>query len=132
MYLGRLEQGGELILPCLTVNADGSPTLPDDAPVMEVYSDSAHLFSRKIPILDRAQCYFQYGLFLNFGTGLFTARTRWTTGSYEGSSEDSFEVVDGEVAGYVVSMAFYRRPSADFIVRGTTAGYLISGKGPQV
>jgi len=132
MYRGRLPEGSEMILSVQTTDGDGAPTLPDDAPVLEVYSGSAHLFDKKIPIHDRANSYFQYGVFLNFGTGTFTARTRWTSGSYEGSQEDTFEVMDGNVDGYNTAMCFYRRPHADYIVRATTSGALIKGKNPQV
>lgn len=136
MYRGRIRLGGEAILGVQTTSDGVIPALPTStAPLLDVYDSVGHVVSKRIPLLDRDSALFQYRLFLGstFTAGLCTVTYRWTTGSYEGYEMDTFEIIPGGNAdGIVLSMTFYKRPMADFVLRQTNAGVILRGKNPKV
>ena len=133
-YRGRYSLGDFIPLQVLCKDVNGVPTNPDLMPEARVFSpvgNAAGHFS--IPVLDPGG---QAGLFqlvegaaawFNI-TGNWRVVYHWTTGSgaFAGVEEDTFEVVNGGAArGNVISMAFYVRPNADFIVWQTDGGSII-------
>lgn len=137
MYRGRYSLGQEIPLGVLTVNADGTPTLPTTAPHMDIFSSSAKVLEGKlIPIIDRGgqTGYFQYPLFLGplFAAGRYSVIYRYLVGSYLGQVEDVFEVLAGDDEGAVIAMYWYERPHAAFVVQQLDSGLLVRGRNPRL
>lgn len=137
MYLGRHQLGSRISLAIQCVNASGVPSLPDNPPLSRVFSTSALIQSKEMPIVDRyvVTGYFVLPLFLGtaFSAGHYTVEYLYRVGSDYGVAEDSFEVIaGGNVAGQVMNMYFYHRPHADFIVSGMDTGIIFPGRNPTV
>jgi hypothetical protein len=137
MYRGRFQLGFEVPLGVLCVNGSDTPVAPTAAPLMEVYSASALVLSKRIPPLDRAAVtgLFQYGLFLGplFSTGAHTVVYHWASGGTSYASADTFEIIPGgHQDGAVISLYFYERPGARFLVQQLDAGKLVRGRNPRV
>lgn len=139
MYLGRYQLGQEIPLSVRALNSSGVPTAPAAVPTINVYkSDGTKVISAKgIPIVDRygVTGYFSYNLYLDarFATGSYAIVVSWTVSGFTGRDVLHFEVVRaGNVDGAIVSLYFYRRPHADFILQGTDGGVLTKGRNPYL
>lgn len=137
MYRGRHILGTEVPLGCLTTNAAGTPTNPDDCPLMEVRSSSGLVLARRIPRIDHAAAagLFQVKQFLgaDFAAGRYSVLYGWTVGGTAFGALDEFEVIPGGHAdGSVISMYFYDRPHGDFVVHQLDGGKIRRGRNPRV
>lgn len=137
MNLGRYQIGRTVHLRCLTVNADGTPTLPDAPPVAVIQSGQTVITVKTMPILDRAAQtgLFHYPLLLDsyFSLATYTVNYRWDISTFAGLETDTFTVIaGGDADGAITALYFYRRPHADFLVQGTETGKIRSGRNPRV
>jgi hypothetical protein len=138
-YLGRLFQGSQVPLTLAVTDQSGTPQVPSAAPTARVRGDAGVLTTLTLPILDRygATGLFQALLFLGstFPAGRYRVSYHWTYGSYIGEAEDQFEIAaGGDPAGAIISMAWYERPHANFLVLQTdaAAGQLYFGRNPSL
>jgi hypothetical protein len=140
MYLGRFFQGQQVPLTLSVTDQNGTPQLPAAAPTARVRGDAgAVLQTMTLPILDRygATGLFQTLLTLgnSFPAGRYRVSYHWTSGSYTGETEDVFEVAPGgDPAGAVISMCWYERPHANFLVlqMDPASGQLLFGRNPSL
>lgn len=137
MFRGRVQLGEHIALGVLCLDASDTPTAPDAAPLLEIFSGTAKVLAKTIPALDRfgTTGLFQIQQFLDerFAAGQYKAIYRWDIGSYEGMAEDTFEVVAGGNAdGQIIAMHYYKRPHADFIVSQLNSGKLVKGRNPRI
>lgn len=138
MYLGRFQLGDTLPLLLLTRDADDALQLPDHPPNMKIWKPDATLLrAEEMPIVEK---FAQPGTFLSrvflgtaFLVGVWTITYHYTIGSYLGLGEDIFEIMPGGNAdGHIMSMYFYDRPHAAFIVQSLDSGQLVSGRNPYL
>ena len=135
-YLGRHYLGATVPVYLLTVNASGTPTVPDDAPVVEIWSSSALVTTKKMPVHDR---YAATGLFLlplrldsNFSAGRYRLAYRYDVGSHTGLEEDVLEVLPGGHSdGAVQSMCWAEFPHAHYLVHHLESGTVVFGRNPK-
>lgn len=137
MFRGNVQLGQEVVLGLQCVNASGVPVRPDSAPVIDVYAPGHVVAGKKIPIMDKADAtgYFQYGLFLDlkFSEGPAIVTYRYTAGAFEGFEEDTFDIVPGgHPDGSVISLSWFHRPHANFLVAQLTSGKLVKGRNPSL
>lgn len=138
-YRGRYQLGQHLPIMVLARGSDETPGVPTDTPRATIYSPAgAVVMFFDLPVVDR---YSQTGLFgmpLRLGadfatTGLYRAEYHYLIGSYYGIEEDGFEIVAGGNAdGSVISMYYYDRPHAKFIVQELDSGKLRQGRNPTI
>lgn len=134
-YRGRFALGDFIPLQCLCRDVNGVPTDPDVTPEARVFAPAGNATGHFLIMpLDPGA---QPGLFqLAEGAaawfnalGNWRVVYHWTTGNgtFAGVDEDTFEIVNGGAArGNVVSMTFYVRPDADYLVFQTDGGSVIS------
>lgn len=138
MYRGRFQQGQEVPLSLLVLNSSGTPAAPDAAPTIRVYNQSGTaVYTDSVPVLDRfgQTGLFGFNLFLDerFPTGIYAAVYQWAVSSSNRADYDRFEVLaGGSRQGSIVSMEYYHRPQADFVVQSTFAGTVLKGRNPSV
>ena len=138
MHRGRFQLGEHVPLAVLCRNSSGQPAAPDAAPQVDVYSDTTHPTTGKaIPAQDKSLVtgLFTYRLFLGSGfvVGRYTVTYHWVIGANHGMQVDDFEIVGGgHEDGEVISMYFYDRPHADFIVQQLSSGKVVRGRNPEV
>jgi hypothetical protein len=137
-YRGRQQLGTEITLTVLCVDGNGAPVAPTNAPMMEVYDSAGNqITGKRIPPLEQAVVtgLFQYNLFLGalFSAGTYTVVYRWVSGGNHYGEMDTFEIIPGGHAdGSVISLYFYERPGARFLVQQLDSGKLVQGKNPRV
>lgn len=137
MFRGNVQLGQEVILGLQCLDASGVPVLPDESPVIDVYAPGHVVAGKKIPINDKAGVtgFFQYGLFLDlkFTVGPCLVTYRYHAGAYEGFAEDTFTILPGgHPDGTIISLAWYHRPHANFLVAQLTSGKLVKGRNPTI
>jgi hypothetical protein len=138
MYRGRFVLGEEVPLGVLCFDGSGTPSAPDAAPMVDVYSGAAKVLSgQPLPALDKfgTTGLFAWPLLLDarFAPGKYTAVYRYLVGGTAGGDEDTFDVLAGGNAdGQVLSMFWYPRPQANFIVYQTSDGSIRKGRNPSV
>ena len=139
-YRLRYQVGDIVPLVLCTTNAAGSPILPDGGPQARVFSPKGVLVaSFPLAIMDK---YIQPGMFYGslyladpfIQTGapadLWSVAYSWSYQGYTGQATDTFEIVPGgSQFGNVVSMYFYRRPDANYIVWQCDSGPAVSELG---
>lgn len=137
-YRGRYQIGEYVPLTVWCIDGNGTPTLPDQAPIARVYSDAALVLDVRMPIRDRyiLTGYFQYPLFLD---GRFAAGGHRVVYEYQLSSTlymadlDTFEVTAGGHAdGAILSMFWFNRPTADFLLTQVDSGRLVRRRNPRL
>jgi hypothetical protein len=137
-YRGRFQIGQEIPLGALCRDGNGTPTVPTLPPLMEIRDDAgAKIVSKKIPIMDRygQTGLFQYNQFLDgrFSVGHYTVIFYYTAGSYLGIDTDEFDLVaGGNEEGAVISMYYFAKPHASFVVQQTSGGLLFAGRNPSI
>ncbi len=137
-WRGRHQLGVEVPLGVLCVDANGVAVAPTDAPWMEVYASTEDVIvAKRIPPLERGVVtgLFQYGLFLSslFTEGTYTVKYNWISGGVSYAELDTFEVMPGgNAGGAVISLYFYERPGARFLVQQLDSGRLVRGRNPRV
>jgi len=137
-YLGRYQLGQELVVSLACLDADGVATLPDRPPRMKIWSSSAKVVNKDIPIMDRygTTGYFSFRQFLgsDFAAGWYTVILLYTlaSGTHVGVQAGSFEVVaGGHSDGNIISMCYYTRPHADFCVTHLDSGKIQQRRNPS-
>lgn len=135
MDLGRYQQGQTASLLLLTRDADGNPALPDAAPQAKVLGPAATVVRElTMPIWEELGV-FHFPLFLNqlFVAGWHQILYYYRVGSYHGREEDGLTVVPGgSTKGSVISMYFFRRPHADYVLQQRESGVVTAGKNPTL
>lgn len=137
MDLGRYQLGQTVHLFLACRNGSGVLTAPDDAPVARVYSGSALVESRRMPVRDRRLVtgWFHLPLFLGsaYAAGPHAVSLHYLLSGTPYVEPVAFTVAAGGHAdGQITSMYFYRRPHADYVVHGTERGKILKGKNPSV
>lgn len=136
-FIGRFQLGDVLPLLLVTRDASLTPQVPTVPPAVTIWSSSAKVEKHEMPMIER---FITDGMFLArvflgsaYSTGLYTVSYNYAVGSYQGVETDSFEILPGgSVDGNVMSMYFYRRPQADFIVQGLDSGKIVQGRNPSI
>jgi hypothetical protein len=137
-YIGRYQLGETLPLLAQTHDANGVAATPADVPTVKIWNSAGALvLARKMPSIERftQTGRFLLPVFLNgvFATDLYRAVYHYNVSTYRGLDVDYFQVIDGGNAdGNVISMYFFDRPQAKYIVYQTDAGVLIQGRNPTV
>lgn len=138
-YLGRWQQGEEVPLWVLCVDASGIPTDPDAAPTADIFGPSGVVAHRQLPVQEPAATvgFFQGFVFLSelYPAGRYTVELRWTTGSgaFFGASSAILEVVPGgDPSGQILAMSYYHQPQADYYVQERSSGRIYKGQNPRV
>lgn len=137
MYLGRYYVGEIVPLSYQTVNSSGSPTLPDNPPVIDIRSSVGLVRQVKSPILDR---YNATGLFLfplrldsAFSAGTYSAIYYATAGGFQNLDFDTFQIVaGGDSEGCILTHYYWQRPEATFLIQQTEAENLLLRRNPSV
>lgn len=135
MYLGRKQQGQEVVLPCPVTNGAGTPTAPDSLPNVAVYTGGVRLFRKAMPPVDRYRvtALFEYRLRLGSSCppGHYQVAYTYTIGGQGFVKADNFEVVaGGHPAGALLSMYYLQRPHGQYLVQRTDAGAMFFRRGP--
>lgn len=141
-WRGTYILGTQAVLGCQCVNAAGTPTAPDSAPTMKIYTatGTSSVVSKSIPPRDKFNStgYFEYQQPLNslFSTGLYYVLYTWTISSttYTQADVDVFRIVaGGDNTGSVISMFYLDRPDGnDFILAQLDMGSVVWHRGPSV
>lgn len=138
MSFQRLQQGDEYPATVLATNSTGAASNPDAAPTVDFYNSAgSNILSGQsmAPIdLSNATGLFQRRVRLGqpFPAGSYSAVYSWSIGAFTGRTSEMFEVLaGGNEDGSVVSMHFFNRPHASFVVYQTDAGKLRSGRNPR-
>ena len=138
MYAGEYVLGESVPLLLRTKAANGVPTEPADAPDVVVWKGATQVLAAQMPVIER-RLYpgtFYSSLYLGtvFGTGNYCCEFRWVlAGGYQGSGETTFRVLPGgHVDGSIVTMYFFDRPQARFLVQQAERGVLLPGKNPSI
>lgn len=136
-WRGRYQLGDIVPLGVRATNGSGTPTVPDQAPVATIVSDSAQVLTLALPIVDRygITAWFSYPLHLSgiFAAGTYRVVYDWVIGGTAYGSEDTFEIAaggDGEGAG--LSMFWFGRPTSDFLLLQTDGGRIIRRRNPRI
>lgn len=135
-YLGRYQQGQNVLLAVYPVDSLGVPTAPDTAPTLTLTDPSSNIIlTTKIP-MDGDVFHFVYPLFLDFAfstLGRFIIEYTYFISGVQTTVAGSFDLVGGgDGAGTIISLISYTRPDSVYICAQTSSGRLMQGKGPQL
>ena len=125
MYLGNFMLGQFVPITIQCVDGNGTPTLPAAAPILRIYDQDGLPVgtSKRMPIVDRVA---SPGLFIlsmqldsSFAVGdTLSVVIQYRIGTDFYVKTCYFAVVGGgDVKGAIISMAFYERPQAKFLVQ---------------
>lgn len=136
MDLGRYQLGEIVPLSVWCRSAVLTPTEPAQAPVATIMSSTAQVASIRLPIQDRygSTAFFQYPLQLDgrFATGDYSVVVQYTIGGVPLADVLTFTVVGGgNFDGAALSMFYYRRPGANFLLTAHDSGRLIRKRNPR-
>ncbi len=104
----------------IAVFAKEADALPDAAPTVRVYRGATLVFTASMPVADRINGLFvlEKQLDATFTAGHYAAHVSYTLAGSPRVAIFYFESLGGDgAAGAVVSMAFYDRPHARFLVQ---------------
>ena len=140
MYLGRYFLGQTVHITIRTIDVNGTPTLPDNPPYIDLRSDSALVTQVQAPILDRyvATGLFVYPLRLNssYTTGRYSATHHYYVSggnAYHGLDVDYFEVVaGGDSDGVIVTQHYWQRPEAVYLIQQTESSNINLKRNPAI
>jgi hypothetical protein len=138
MYIGSYQLGDMVALTTQVVNNNGTPVLPDRAPVAIVTSAAgSQITSKRMPVLDslNSTALFQYRLSLDarFSVGLHSVQYVSAVGGTFVLESDTFEIMaGGNKAGRGLAMTFFRPPTNEYIVLQTDAGFMKRYKNPSI
>ena len=135
-YLGEYQLGDMVPLSMVSVNASGTPTLPDAAPYCDLFSASAHIATFKLPVLDLTRRLFGFQLPLGaaYATGTYDVVYRWLLSASELGASARFEIVPGGHGdGSIIAMTHFR-PNLEraSIVFQTDGGFVGAYRNPRV
>ena len=138
MWRGRYQLGEDAVLSLLTVNASGTPTWPDAAPIVQVWDETGvQVYSGSVPVTDRygVTGLFQAKVFLGgpFAVGRYRADFTYLLSGDAFTSSQTFEVVaGGDAAGAVQSLTWFHQPHGEFVVQQLSGGSVQRGRNPRV
>lgn len=122
MYLGRFYLGQHV--PISVQCTDGPESaLPSQTPLVTIYDDNGDpVEAKRMPIVDRVAAPGLFILMLRltsaYSPGHYSAAVQYIVASNPQLQTCYFEVVaGGSVNGAVISMQFYDRPQAKFLVQ---------------
>lgn len=132
----RYQLGQVLPIFVQCIDDTGKPAFPDNAPQLKVWSDSGLVLSDVMPCEDRfiQTGVFLYQLFLGatFSAGQYTWAVYYKAGDNHGIATGAFAVMGGgNPDGDIVSMHFFERPQARFLVQELDSGVIVQGRNPQ-
>jgi len=135
-YFGEYQLGDLVPLAVQTVNASGTPTLPDAAPLADVFSASAKVATVKLPVIDLARRLFGLPLALSsaYAAGGYDVYFRWLLSGTPLGAPGRFEILaGGDAAGTIIGLATYR-PNLErtTLLFQTDAGLLGAYREPRV
>jgi hypothetical protein len=141
-YLGRNLLGHILPLSVLTVDENGTPTVPLRPPRVKVWNSAGtKIVNEDMPVHDRygtatQKTRFMLPVFLSgeFSVGFYTVTYYYQTeAGINYIEEDSFEIVaGGHGAGPVISVAPFHMPDAEWLLYETRVGAISRGRRPRV
>jgi hypothetical protein len=138
MFIGYYQLGDLLPVSVWTLDAAGTPTEPDDVPVLQIYdADGLATYTKILPVVDSANItgYFQYRVNLDqaFSTGYHSLIIHYVISSTSYAIVGQFEVVDGgDDEGQGIAMHFFKQPAADYVLLQTDRGSLKRLRGPTI
>jgi hypothetical protein len=138
-YLGRFSRGQVVTLTLRCVDAAGAPSLPDAAPLAEVWGESSLVDTFKVPVADRhgVTGYFALPVHLDGRfpeTGFLAVVYHYQLSGVHFVKGDGFEVVPGgTVDGAGVGM-FYAGglAGADYVLVQTDRGSVLRKRNPRL
>jgi len=139
-YLGRYFQGETVHITVQAVDVNGTPTLPQNPPYIDLRSDTALVQQVQAPIIDRyvTTALFVYPLRLNasYPAGRYSATHFYrVTGAnaYNGMEVDYFEVVaGGDSDGSIITQHYWSRPEAVYLIQQTESGNVNLKRNPAI
>lgn len=144
MWQRQYSVGDSIPLSVLTTLTPGTPTLPDAAPVAEIYDSSGSQIGSDIslPIRDRygadsagtTNCYFGRTFRLNssFAAGRYMILYKWVISAVTYKATDHFDVAyAGDADGCVISMGAYPTPLGFAVAYDTESGKTLRGLNPH-
>lgn len=138
MYSGEYQLGDSVPLLLKTVDANGTPTEPNDVPSVVVWRGATDVFRGELPVIERRNFPGTFFLSLFLGAayiaGNYCAEFRWVLPSgYIGSGEATFAILAGGHAdGAVVAQYFFNRPHSAFLVHEMESSVVLPGKNPSL
>lgn len=144
MWLRQYSVGDSIPLSICSTNASGAPTLPDAAPVAEIYDASGSQVGSDIPlpIRDRygadaagtTNCYFgrTFRLHSSFAVGRYMILYKWTISAVTYQATSHFDVAyAGDADGCVIGMGAYATPLGFAVGYDTESGKTLRGLNPH-
>lgn len=136
--------GDSIPLSLVSKTPAGAPTLPDAAPVAEIYDSGGSQVGADVslPIRDRygrdaagtTNCYFGRVFRLNssFAVGSYSIVYKWTISSVTYQSCDHFQIAyAGDADGCVIGMGAYQTPLGLAVAYDTESGKTLRGLNPH-
>ncbi len=141
MWLGRYQQGMDLVVWCRTDNPDSVPDWPDMRPRFEIWRDAAspvlmqtaEMASYLPGVVEGVFTYTVYLGPLYTTAGRYFVFIRWT--DQDGNPRQvigSFELTGGgSSAGTIIAMTEVSRPDARYLLTSTDAGTISRRTNPR-
>lgn len=136
-YYGRYIPGDTVGLAVVCTDANGVPTLPDQAPVAVICSGSAQVATLRLPVHERhvVTAFFHHPIQLDtrFATGHYRVVYQYTLSGVAFSKVASFEVAAGGHAdGPGLALFYFARPASDFVLMQADSGRIIRRRNPRI
>lgn len=140
MFLGRRQLGTWLDIALQCKDADETPSLPADPPMLTIRraSDNVVIYSGEMPIVEKAGTaigFFRAKIFLgtDFITGNYNVQMAFAVGSFTDLQLRAFSVVaGGHPNGQTIGMAYFRRPNRAHVIYQVEDGRVLKGSNPKL
>jgi hypothetical protein len=138
MFIGYYQLGDLLPVSVWTLDASGTPTEPDDVPVLQISDASGNaVLAKTLPVVDSAEItgYFQYRVNLDqiFSAGYHSLIIHYVISSTSYAVVRQFEIVaGGDDEGQGLAMHFFKQPAADYVLLQTDRGALKRLRNPTI
>lgn len=137
MYLGGYQIGGIVPLLVWTRDANGTPTVPDTAPLATIWRGTLKIEDLRLSVAPSGLTgLFLYPLFLgdtDYATGKHFVAYEYELSGNKMTGEACFEIADGgHFDGQGLSIHFLRQPGGDFVLQQTRSGRVLRRKNPSV
>lgn len=126
--LGRFQRGQKVPL------AVACPAAPDAAPVATITLNNAPVATIALPMAgDTLHFGLSYRIGSAFVLGTYRVAYAYAIGGVPSAAIDEFDVVaGGDSMGEVISMFWYGRPEASYVVAQLGGGRLVQGRNPHL
>lgn len=136
MFRGTYQLGDLFALQLLAMGANASVE-PTNAPRAIIYSTSALIESRLMPVSDSrnvaGRFWFCIPLDAKYAAGYYFVQYLYIVSGTTKSVLESFRILaGGDAKGTGISMEHFRRPPNNFIILQTDGGLLLRKKNPEV